>query len=170
MALGLFQDEGFDQVTLDGLAAAAGVSRSTFLRYFGTKEDVVLSAFDPLGDLMTDALRARPASESTLTALRRALDPVTVHFATRPAEQLALLRLVQGTPALCARLREKHVGWHPRLLAVLTERSPDTSTVVCQVRVAAALDCLTVALEHWVAAECTVPLADLLDEGFGAFG
>lgn len=170
MALGLFQDEGFDRVTLDGLAAAAGVSRSTFLRYFGTKEDVVLGAFDPLGGLMTDALRARPADEDDWSALRRALDPVAVHFSARPAERLALLRLVQGTPALCARLREKHVGWHPRLLGVLAERSPGASTLVRQVRVAAALDCLTVALEHWVAGDGTGSMAELLDEGFGAFG
>ena len=46
VAFELFLREGFDKVTIDDLAAAAGVSRSTFLRYFGTKEDAVLSAFE----------------------------------------------------------------------------------------------------------------------------
>ncbi|MFI7294871.1 TetR/AcrR family transcriptional regulator [Streptomyces sp. NPDC050121] len=44
--LGHFRREGFEKVTVNDLAAAAGVSRSTFLRYFGSKEDAVLSAVD----------------------------------------------------------------------------------------------------------------------------
>ncbi|MFF7984149.1 TetR/AcrR family transcriptional regulator [Streptomyces sp. NPDC007901] len=44
--LGHFRRECFEKVTVNDLAAAAGVSRSTFLRYFGSKEDVVLSAVD----------------------------------------------------------------------------------------------------------------------------
>ncbi|WP_225858877.1 TetR family transcriptional regulator [Streptomyces albicerus] len=44
VAFELFRRQGFDKVTFDGLAKAAGVSRSTFLRYFGTKEDAVLCA------------------------------------------------------------------------------------------------------------------------------
>ena len=63
VAFGLFRQQGFDNVTLSDLAAAAGVSRSTFLRYFGSKEEAVLSAFDAQGDQVADTLRARPADE-----------------------------------------------------------------------------------------------------------
>ncbi|WP_256966377.1 TetR/AcrR family transcriptional regulator, partial [Streptomyces griseiscabiei] len=59
VAFELFLRDGFDKVTLDDLASAAGVSRSTFLRYFGTKEDAVLGAFDAHGTWVADALRAR---------------------------------------------------------------------------------------------------------------
>ena len=41
-ALELFITQGFDNTTIDQIAAAAGMSRSSFFRYFPTKEDTVL--------------------------------------------------------------------------------------------------------------------------------
>lgn len=52
---------GFNQVTFADLSKAAGVSRSTFLRYFGTKEDVVLFVFDPsVTSSPTHSMPSRP--------------------------------------------------------------------------------------------------------------
>src|ERR1700733_13743286 len=76
VALQQFLSHGFERVTVSDLAAVAGVSRSTFLRYFDTKEDAVLGALDPKGELIAGALRKRPASEDIWAALRRSLDPL----------------------------------------------------------------------------------------------
>lgn len=85
VAFELFRREGFENVTVNDLAAAAGVSRSTFLRYFSTKEDAVLDAVDAQGGRIADALRARPAGEDDWTALRHALDTVVEHHRQDPA-------------------------------------------------------------------------------------
>src|SRR6266700_3918991 len=100
VAFDLFRRKGFDQVTVNDLAEAAGVSRSTFLRYFRTKEEAVLCAFDTQGEQVADALRARPADEDDWTALRRALDTVIEQHRQDLAGALAMTRLVQETPAL----------------------------------------------------------------------
>lgn len=186
VAFELFRREGFEKVTLDDLAAAAGVSRSTFLRYFGTKEDAVLGAFDAKGDRVADALRARPADEDDWTALRRALDTAIETYRQNPADALALTRLVRDTPALCARQLEKQHGWRPALAHALAERSgmrvpgaegrgstdsSDSSeppTLTQWVRAAAALDCLDVALDQWTTSDGRHDLVALLDEAFTA--
>jgi AcrR family transcriptional regulator len=170
VAFGLFRREGFENVTINDLAAAAGVSRSTFLRYFGSKEDAVLGAFDAHGELVADALRARPADEDDWTALRHALGTAIEHYRHDPEGALAITRLVQETPALCARQLEKQNGWRPALTRALAERgdSPQAATLSHAVRAAAALDCLNVALDHWTASDGHLDLAGLLDEAFTA--
>jgi AcrR family transcriptional regulator len=47
-AFDLFAARGFEGVTVDEIAARAGVSRSTFFRLFPTKEAVILPDHDPI--------------------------------------------------------------------------------------------------------------------------
>ncbi|MEU3598615.1 TetR family transcriptional regulator [Streptomyces sp. NPDC006798] len=168
VAFDLFRREGFDKVTLDELASAAGVSRSTFLRYFRTKEDAVLGAFDAQGEKLAAALRERPAAEDDWTALRRAMDSVLDPYRKDPEHSLALTALVRETSSLCARRLEKQDGWRTALARSLAERSGSSGpgTLAQTVRAAAALDCLNVALDHWTASDGRADLDALLDEAF----
>ncbi|MDT0479824.1 TetR family transcriptional regulator [Streptomyces doebereineriae] len=170
VAFELFRREGFDKVTLDDLAAAAGVSRSTFLRYFGTKEDAVLGAFEGQDRKVADALRARPADEDDWTALRRALDAVIGRYHEDPAGALATTRLVYDTPSLCARHLEKQHSWRPALAEALADRagSDGPPTIALTTRAGAALDCLNIALEYWTASDGRLDLVTLLDEAFAS--
>ncbi len=50
-ALDLFDERGFDGVTIEAVAAAAGVSASSVYRYFGTKEGLLaIDEFDAMSD------------------------------------------------------------------------------------------------------------------------
>ncbi|MER8232839.1 TetR family transcriptional regulator [Streptomyces sp. NPDC094049] len=168
VAFGLFRREGFDKVTLDDLASAAGVSRSTFLRYFRTKEDAVLGAFDAQGEELAAVLRDRPEAEDDWTALRRAMDHVLDPYRRDPEHSLALTALVRETSSLCARRLEKQDGWRAGLARSLAARSgdPGPGTLAQTVRAAAALDCLNVALDHWTASDGRSDLDALVDEAF----
>ncbi|MEU6222885.1 TetR/AcrR family transcriptional regulator [Streptomyces sp. NPDC047042] len=170
VAFDLFLRDGFEKVTLDDLASAAGVSRSTFLRYFGSKEDAALSVFESHGEQVADAVRARPSDEDDWTALRRGLDAAIEHYRRDPVRALRTTRFVLETPALCARQLEKQRGWWPTLTQALAERTdpPQPVTLAVSVKAAAALDCLNIALDHWTASDGHLDLVDLLDEAFSA--
>lgn len=168
VAFDLFRREGFDKVTIEDLAAAANVGRSTFLRYFASKEEAVLSAFDGQGERIADALRARPAHEDDWTALRHCMAPLIGAYREGPDKALALSRLVTTTSSLRAWRLEKQQRWSRALSQVLAERShtPQTTSLAASVRAAAALDCFNTAVDHWAASDGALDLGDLLDEAF----
>ena len=71
-ALDLFDERGFDAVTIAPIAAAAEVSASSVYRYFGTKEGIVVADdFDSLtADELEDVIDADDPVGSLLAAVR----------------------------------------------------------------------------------------------------
>ena len=106
-ALRLFRDRGWAATTVDDIAAAAEVSRSTFFRYFPTKEDVIL--LDDVDPLFEEAFRAIPAGTPMLEALRRCLRE---GFGSLDEESRALeevrMDLARSVPEIAAVLRERN--------------------------------------------------------------
>lgn len=166
----LVVEKGYANVTLDDMAAAGGVSRSTFLRYFGTKDQAILVAWKARVARMADTLRARPRDEDDWTALRNAIEAFVVPiYAKHPAGAQAFSRLVLFTPALSgARLEQQ--DWRTPLARALAERHglAEPVPIGLSVKVAAALECMGLAVSYWAAADGEVDLVDLLKEGFAA--
>ena len=46
ISLAIFSEQGFDVTSVDEIAAAAGIGRRTFFRYFKSKNDAVWGDFD----------------------------------------------------------------------------------------------------------------------------
>ena len=46
-AIKLFQDKGYDNVTVVDIASSAGISKNTFYYYFTSKEDLIMDLFKP---------------------------------------------------------------------------------------------------------------------------
>src|SRR6188472_1015635 len=69
-AVRLTVEHGLDEVTVEAIADAAGVSRRTFSNYFGGKEDALLYGGEQRMRSMLEAFEARPPEESSWTALR----------------------------------------------------------------------------------------------------
>ena len=54
----LFSEHGYESTTVEQLAAAAGMSRRTFFRQFGSKEDVIFADHESLLAQVGDRLAA----------------------------------------------------------------------------------------------------------------
>lgn len=97
-ALELFATQGFDQTSVEQIAKAAGVSRSTFFRQFGGKEDVVFADHEAL----LDDLRAFLAEghRDPWAAVCQASQQVFAHFARNPDIARRRYQIVRQVPAL----------------------------------------------------------------------
>ena len=63
VALKLFEQQGFDAVTVDDVAAEARISPRTFYRYFAAKEDVLQVSIERRSEALRMMLAARPEGE-----------------------------------------------------------------------------------------------------------
>jgi AcrR family transcriptional regulator len=167
-AFQLFTQRGFDQTTVDDIAAAAGLSRRSFFRYFASKEDAVLGMLNAVGDAIAAELAARPAGEPPWTSLRRALDVLVTTYLGDPKVALARFRLIHHTPALRTTLLDKQDRWQRSLAQVLAARlgADPVHDLRPQLLAATALAALDVASRRWLASDGHANLATLLDESF----
>lgn len=74
VALRLFDQRGFANVTVEDIASEAHISVRTFYRYFAAKGDVLQLRIDRRSEVLRGALAARPADEPPLHSLRVALE------------------------------------------------------------------------------------------------
>jgi len=110
-AISLFLAHGFDQVSVNDIAAAAEVSKPTLFRYFAAKEDLVLHRFADHNGEAARVVRDRPPAFSPVAALHRHFragldryEPVT-GLNDHPVV-VAFHRLVFTTPSLAGRLTQ----------------------------------------------------------------
>jgi AcrR family transcriptional regulator len=131
-ALRLFRDRGYAETTVDDIAAAAEVSRSTFFRYFGTKEDVVL--FDDVDPVMDRMMAAVPEGTPLLEALRSVLRDsfASLDDEARDLEEVRM-ELARTVPAVAAILRERNAFGIEQVAGMVgpaTGREPDDPEVL----------------------------------------
>ncbi len=174
VAFKLFAEQGFDKTTVDQIAAQAGLSRTTFFRYFGTKEEIVLGKFGEFGLHVASALAARPPAEEPWVALRRAFDVVVQAQGDDSSHSLSLMRLLSDACALMTRRWEKTQGWQSALVPHIYQRLDGGNGIDKSVRanalVASAIACLDAATDAWSACDGNVSLSKLLDQAMGVLG
>jgi AcrR family transcriptional regulator len=169
VALRLFTVRGFDRTTVESIVEEVGVSPRTFFRYFPAKEDVLTASAERLGVDLRAALAARPPDEAPLASLRRVLtERARVYDADR-ASYLALSRMIDGTPALRARYRDKQQTWERGFVEEIAVRlglRGDRHRLGPRVLARVAGAAFGAAVDTWVAGGGRPRLAQLVDESF----
>ncbi|MCA5893332.1 TetR/AcrR family transcriptional regulator [Isoptericola sp. NEAU-Y5] len=156
VAMELFLDQGFARTTIDQIAEAAGISRRSFFRYFGTKEDVVLGDLAVQGELVRDALEAIPLTVPPWEALQEALWKVD-GLVGDDETMLKIATMMYETPSLRARSIEKHLAWQELLVPNIRRRlggdphaaDGASAEVAADALVASAIACLDAAGAVW---------------------
>lgn len=167
-ALSLIASRGYDAATCEQIAAAADVSPATLYRYFATKEDIVLQdVYDPL---IAGAVRARPANEAPLTAVRRGVADALVDVYQGDLEAIRQrTALILSVPALRARSREQQESLVTHLADALAERGGrSASDLGIEVAAATCATALGVAVVRWAGEGSDLP--SHVDAAFAALG
>jgi len=172
VALRLLTDRDFESVTVDEIAAAAGLSRRSFFRYFASKEDVVFQFLDQMAERLRDAIVAWPPGESPLAAVHAALRPRVAAYVADADRTLALVRLLQRSPALRARELESRQRLHELVAEAIARRLGLDHHADLRPRLLAgiALVPFDVAITRWVEGRPGEDVHAILDEAIEALG
>ena len=151
VAFTLFASRGFDRTTVDQIAAAAGIGRRTFFRYFPSKNDIPWGAFEDELERMRVRLKACPPEVPLMDAIRVAL----IDFNRVAPPQVPLHRrrmeLILRVPTLFAHSTLRFTAWREVVAEFVAERSgcrPDD--LAPQTIAHAVLGVAIAAYEHWL--------------------
>ncbi|TFD33774.1 TetR family transcriptional regulator [Cryobacterium cryoconiti] len=175
VAQDLFLEHGYENTTVDEIAAAAGMSKRTFFRYFASKDDLVIGKYDLFGDRIAEALDARPADEPVWDSLRRVFD-LTLDYVQDDharARNDAMERIVRSSPQLHARYLEKMQRVQEILVGRVATRMADQSSGRNDPKpaavVGAAFACMQAARTAWLESSQDQPFGEYLDDAMSTF-
>jgi AcrR family transcriptional regulator len=119
-AYALFLERGYDAVTTEEIALAAGVSPRTLFRHIPTKEDLVLGPVRHAGSAIAELLQHRDASEAPDVALANALTARIRTFEDR--ESLEWRQVIRADPDLLGRVTVVAPADRERIIKLVAER------------------------------------------------
>ncbi len=175
----LFEQKGFDEVTVAEIAAAAGVSVKTLFQHFHAKEDLLLAELDQVHAEMIRWLRDRDPSQTPIQAVAGWL----LDWEERgpPDGFDRFMRMVGTGPAVESMRRRLYEEWEGEVVAVLADEAnearpnPRTRLIAAQLiamirvltspEVSAALERHPVAERHDAFMALTREAVDLLANG-----
>ena len=122
VSLSLFEQRGFDEVTVEEIAEAAMVSPRTFYRYFGSKEGVLYDDGDELAALH-QAITSHPADEAPMAAVRAGVLVLARRSASSQDLTRRRIRISQTTASLGTHERTQiQPRWEQALADAVADR------------------------------------------------
>lgn len=164
VALDLFASRGFDDVSVDDVARAAGIARRTLFRYYPSKNAIPWGDFDAHLNLMRELLAGGDPQADIATALRTAL--LAFNRFDDEERHRQRMRLILGTDALQAHSMTMYAGWRAVVAEyVAGRRGEKPDNLVPQTAAWTLLGVALTAYEQWLADE-SVSLEQLLGDSF----
>jgi mycofactocin system transcriptional regulator len=121
-ALRLFTELGYHETTVEDIAAAAGVSRRTFFRYFDSKAAVLWGDFDAEVTELRAAFAEIAPDAPLMAAIRQVVVGVNHYRAADVPELRLRMHLIATHPELAAEALRHYDAWEREVAAFAAAR------------------------------------------------
>ncbi len=111
ISLAMFSEQGFDVTSVDEIAAAAGIGRRTFFRYFKSKNDAVWGDFDAQLSTFAAWFDDCPAGMPVIEAIRCAVIEFNSFDEVATASLRNRMTVILSSPALQAYSTLRYAAW-----------------------------------------------------------
>ena len=170
VAFELFAAGGFEQTTVEDIAAAAGIGRRTFFRYFPSKNDIPWGMFELELQRMRARLKACPPDVRLMDAIRVALVDFNRVEPAQISRHRQRMELILRVPALLAHSTLRFAGWREVIAEFVAERTGQRADALAPQAIAhAVLGVAVAAYEQWLHDQ-DADLGGLLDAAMRQLG
>lgn len=168
IALELFAAYGFDDVSVDDVALAAGIARRTLFRYYSSKNAIPWGDFDAHLRHFAALLDSTDPDLPLAPALRAALLDFNTFDGSETVRHRQRMRVILETPGLQAYSMTMYAGWRDVVARFVARRTgADPADLVPQTVAWLMLGVALAAYQHWLGDE-TVSLRHALGDAFDA--
>lgn len=167
VAFELFDERGFDETSVDDIAAAAGIARRTFFRYYPSKFDLVWGDFDGELGRLRASLRQAATDLPLLEAVRRSVIDFNRLPKAQEPQHRRRLALILGVPSLLANSTLRFAQWRAVIAEFAAQRlGQEPDSLLPAVIGHTALGAAIAAYEQWLRSD-TAELGELLSAALG---
>ncbi|MGV0813634.1 mycofactocin system transcriptional regulator [Mycolicibacterium boenickei] len=154
VALALFASRGFDEVSVDDVAKAAGIARRTLFRYYASKNAIPWGDFDAHLQHLRDLLSSLSTEIPLAEALREALLSFNTYDDQEMTQHRQRMRVILGTAGLQAYSMTMYAGWREVIASYVAHRiGAEPGDLMPQTVGWLMLGVALSAYEHWLADE-----------------
>ena len=122
-AFRLFDEQGFDNTTMEQIADAVGVGRRTLFRYFPSKNDIPWGQFDESLLHLREQLGSQPNSLSIAECVHRCVVSFNAFDLSALAQHRFRMNLILTTPTLQAHSALKYAAWRQVIAEYVATRT-----------------------------------------------
>jgi AcrR family transcriptional regulator len=161
----LATDRGVSRTTVEDIAAAADIGRSTFFRYFDTKEIAVAEGFTtPWLTLIVQALAAQPAHLGPMEAVLSAFAEFATVVEEDPTTIIRQTQMSQASPGLQAWTLHLFARCEEAIATTIAPRFPDLRPDDPRPRMVGALTMAAIrwSMDRWLATQAQSDLPQLI--------
>jgi mycofactocin system transcriptional regulator len=166
VAIGLFVERGFSEVSVDDIAQAAGIARRSVFRYYASKNAIPWGDFDAHLQHLTELLGHDDPDMPLGDALRSALLSFNTFDESETVRHRQRMRVILQTAELQAYSMTMYAGWREVIAGFVAHRTGvKTADLRPQTVAWMMLGVALSAYEHWLADE-SVSLPQALGDAF----
>lgn len=165
-ALELLAVQGFDDTSAEEIAAAAGISRRTFFRYFGTKNNIPFGNYSALLRELEEWLSSQPDDRPMFEVIVDAVVRFNRVHTDGPVAHRERMELIMHTPALRANAALVNAEWQAVLARYAALRMGEQPEALGPQLVAhVSLGAASAAYEQWLRDESS-DLVEVMHRAF----
>ncbi len=171
-AFELFRAKGFEATTAAEIAAASGVSRRTFFRYFPSKDELLFIDNEPRLERFREHLRVREPGDDAFAPVQRACVAMADEFMGERDKILARLLIIEASPVLAKQERQQDLEWEDAIAVTLLSGFASPSPRArrkARLIASAVFGAIRAALAEWLQGGGEANLVERAEEGLALF-